>query len=78
MSCFIIHSTLSVIYILYICIKILNKTKGELLLLLLRGELITACFLLLPAKDAGPTCLALQGQGSPTCHHPFTAAEANP
>ncbi len=29
MSCFITHSTLSVIYILYICIKFLNKTNGQ-------------------------------------------------
>ncbi|BAT17519.1 Os12g0542601, partial [Oryza sativa Japonica Group] len=28
-SCFITHSTLSVIYILYICIKFLNKTNGQ-------------------------------------------------
>ncbi len=30
MSCFITHSTLSVIYILYICIKFLNKTNGQI------------------------------------------------
>ena len=29
MNCFITHSTLSVIYILYICIKFLNKTNGQ-------------------------------------------------
>jgi hypothetical protein len=29
MSCFITHSTLSVIYILYIYIKFLNKTNGQ-------------------------------------------------
>ena len=29
MSCFITHSTLSVIHILYICIKFLNKTSGQ-------------------------------------------------
>ena len=29
MSCFITYSTLSVIYILYICIKFLNKTNGQ-------------------------------------------------
>ncbi len=29
MSCFITHSTLSVINILYICIKFLNKTNGQ-------------------------------------------------
>jgi len=29
MSCFITHSTLSVIYILYICIKFLNKTNSQ-------------------------------------------------
>ena len=29
MSCFITHSILSVIYILYICIKFLNKTNGQ-------------------------------------------------
>ncbi len=29
MSSFITHSTLSVIYILYICIKFLNKTNGQ-------------------------------------------------
>ncbi len=29
MSCFITHSTLSVIYILCICIKFLNKTNGQ-------------------------------------------------
>jgi hypothetical protein len=29
MSCFITHNTLSVIYILYICIKFLNKTNGQ-------------------------------------------------
>ena len=29
MSCFITHSTLSVIYILYICIKFLNKMNGQ-------------------------------------------------
>ncbi len=30
MSCFIIYSTLSVIYILYICIKFLNKMSGQI------------------------------------------------
>jgi hypothetical protein len=29
MSCFITHNTLSVIYILYICIKFLNKMNGQ-------------------------------------------------
>ena len=29
MSCFITHNTLSVIYILYICIKFLNKTNDQ-------------------------------------------------
>ena len=30
MSCFITYSILSVIYILYICIKFLNKTNGQI------------------------------------------------